>query len=348
MKPGLYIFATLSLIAIVGALAYTVNPNKYLVELMGVPIEFHISVWIILPMIVLFFFTLAHMFFYGLRNYLMLKKWYKDTSSLENALYASLVNEPKEYKYTIEDIGSVAVLLSKSTINLSDNVEGLSPKLSRIAHLIQKIKNGEYVDLKEHKLSKVFKEGNPLLIQNRLNCLKSDETFIEGVMRSSASYSKPVQAQALAMFAQISDFGHARKYAKLFDEKNFVLMLGRMKLENTLGLTSDILNEFVGALNLTCQDFISVAQITKKHFKPEENLALFYTYQGKNDKAQNAYLYLLFEYELLEQVANYLQEQGESEFMKFRALYILKREHRGYKLNDIIDINSLCQETKSY
>jgi hypothetical protein len=348
MKPGLYIFATLALIAIVGALAYTVNPDKYLVELMGIPFEFHVAVWLILPMIVLFFFTLAHMFFYGLRNYLMLKKWYKDTSSLESALYASLVNEPKEYKYAIEDIGSVAVLLNKSTINLSDNVEGLSPKLSLISHLIQKIKSGEYVDLKEHKLSKVFKEGNPILIQNRLNCLKSDDAFIEGVMRSTASYSKPVQAQALAMFAQMSDFGHARKYAKLFDEKNFLLMLERMKLEDNLGLTSDILNEFIDALKLSCQDFISVAIITKKHFKPEENLALFYAYQSQNEKAQNAYLYLLFEYELLEQVSNYLQEQGESEFMKFRALYILKREHRGYKLDDIIDIGSLCQESKSY
>jgi len=348
MKPGLYIFATLALITIIGALAYTVNPDKYVVELMGISFEFHIAFWLILPMIILFFFTLAHMFFYGLRNYLMLKKWHKDTASLEDAIYASLVNEPKEYKYGITDIGSVAVILSKSSIHLSDHVEGLSPKLSRISHIIQKIKNHEYVDLKEHKLEKVFKSGNPLLIQNRLNRLQSDNTFVEEVMRDTATYSNQVQGEALSIFAQTSDFKQARKYAKLFDEKNFLAMLGRIDPEDNLGLTSDILNEFVDALKLSCQDFISVAVISKKYFKPEENLALFYAYQTQNEKAQNAYLYLLFEYELLEQVANYLQEQGEGEFMKFRALYILKREHRGYKLDNIIDIHSLCQESKFY
>jgi hypothetical protein len=253
-----------------------------------------------------------------------------------------LVNEPKAYKYAIEDIGSVAVVLSKASMNLSDNVEGLSPKLSRISHLIQKIKNGEYVDLKEHKMAKTFSEGNPILIQNRLNRLKSDTLFVEDVMRSNAEYSTQVQAEALSIFSQRADFSQARKYAKVFDEKNLLLMLGRMNAEDNLSLTGDILNEFVLALKLQCQDFIAIAKITKKYFKPEENLALFYTYQAENEKAQNAYLYLLFEYELLDQVSNYLQEQGEFECMKFRALYILKREHTGYKLDDIIDIDSIC------
>jgi len=347
MKPGLYIFATLALVAIIGALAYTVNPDKYTVELMGMQFEFHIAVWLILPMLILFVFTLAHMFFYGLRNYLMLKKWHKDTLCLENALYASLIHEPKAHKYAIEDIASVAVLLSKSSIHLFDNVEGLSPKLSRITHLIQKIKNGEYIDLKEHKLLKTFKEGNPLLIQNRLNRLKSDETFVQDVMRSSSEYSKEVQAEALYIFATESDFIEARKYIKVFDEKHLLLMLKRMNSENNLALTGDILNEFVDILKLKCQDFISIARITKKYFKPEENLALFYDYQVQNEKAQNAYLYLLFEYELLEKASHYLQEQREHEFMKFRALYILKREHTGYKLDDIIDIEFLCHEHKT-
>lgn len=342
MKLGLYIFATLALVAIIGILAYTVNPDKYMIEVMGMQFEFYIAIWIVLPMLLLFIFTLGHMFFYGLRNYFMLKKWHKDTLSLEDALYDSLTNEAKSYKYAIKDIGSVAVLLSKSSLNLSDNVEGLSPKLSRMAHLVQKINNGEYVDLKEHKISKVFKFGNPLLIKNRLNRLKSDEIFVEEVMRSTDEYSTQVQKEALKTFAEKSTLIEAKKYVKIFDEQNFVSMLKRVSHENDLGLNSDILNEFVDALNLKCQDFITMAKITKKYFKPEENLALFYAYQLVNEKAQNAYLYLLFEYELLEQVSNYLQEHGEAEFMKFRALYILKREHTGYKLDDIIDIDSIC------
>ncbi|MDQ7085067.1 MAG: hypothetical protein Q9M36_09080 [Sulfurovum sp.] len=345
MKAGLYIFATIALIAIIGALVYAVNPNKYLIEFMGLSFHFYIALWFILPMLLLFFFTLTHMFFYGLKTYLTLKKWNKDTLSLEDALYWSLVNEPKKQKYGIEGINSTAVLLSKASLTLSDNVEGLTEKLSRVVHLIQKINNGEYVDLKEHKMDKVFKSGNPILIQNRLNCLLSHPSFVEGVMRASSEYSEIVQAEALAIFAQKSDFLQARKYANGFDAKNFLLMLERIGNGNDLGLTIDILNDFVEAIPFQCADFIKIATISKKYFKPEDNLALFYGYQSQNEKAQNAYLYLLFEYELLEQVSNYLSEQGETEFIKFRALYTLKKEYSGYKLEDIIDIDSICKHS---
>ena len=348
MRVGLYIFASLVLIGIIGAVTYTINPNHYVVELMGINFNFPIALWFILPMILLFIFTLTHMFFYGLKNYFLLKKWQKDSHTLEDALYWSLVNEPKEQKYSINEVAASAVLLGKASINISDNVEGLTPRLARVVNIIQKIKNGEYVDLKENKMSKIFNPGNPILIQNRLNCLESDDNFVEGVMRSSSSYSEVVQAEALETFARKENFEKARKYVKVFDVKNFLVLLNRVTQQDKLGLTTEILTEFVNVLELKCEDYIQIAVITKKYFKPEENLILFREYQIKNEKAQNAYLYLLFEYELLDQVSTYLDEQEEGEFMKFRALYTLKKEHSKFKLEDIIDINSICSEQNFY
>jgi len=346
MRLGLYIFATLGLIGIMGGLAYAVNPNHYVIEFMGINFNFPIALWFVLPMIVLFVFTLLHMFFYGLKNYFLLKKWHKDTNTLEDALYWALVNEPKEQKYAIDEVGSSAVLLGKASLNLSDNVEGLTPRLARVVNIIQKIKNGEYVDLKEQKMTKVFNAGNPILIQNRLNCLESDEKFVEGVMRATSEYSEIVQSEALETFARKENFVKARKYSKVFDVKNFLVMLNRVTQEDDLGLNTEIINEFVHALELKCADYISIAMITKKYFKPEENLLLFREFQVKNEKAQNAYLYLLFEYELIEQVGVFLDEQEEDEFIKFRALYQLKQQKNKYKLEDIIDINSVCNENK--
>ncbi|TNF45369.1 MAG: hypothetical protein EP216_00250 [Epsilonproteobacteria bacterium] len=345
MRLALYIFATLALMGMVAAFTYTINPNYYAVELMGINFTFPMAAWIVAPMVLLFIFTLIHMFFYGLKNYFILKKWQKDTNTLEDALYWSLVNEPKEQKYSIETFGSSALLLGKSSLDVSDNIEGLTPRLARVVNIIQKVKNGEYVDFKEEKMSKVFNAGNPILIQNRLNRLENDEKFVEEVMKSTSEYSKPVQTEALRAFANKVDFVKARKYAKVFNTESFFVMLNRVTAEDNLELTPEVLTEFIEALDIGCQDFIKIAAVTKKYFNPEENLTLFRTYQVKNPKAQNAYLYLLFEYELLEQVALYLQEQEEGEFIKFRAWYTLKQEHNNpYRLKDIIDIDSICNE----
>lgn len=348
MRVGLYIFAALVLMGIIGAAAYSINPDHYVLELMGINFSFPVAVWIVLPMFILFLFTLVHMFVYGLKNYFKLKKWHKDTQTLEDAFYWSLVNEPKKQKYGIEDIRNSANLLTKASITVSDNVDGLTPRLSRVVNIIQKIKNGEYIDLKEEKMAKVFQKGNPILMQNRLNFLKTDDNFVEEVMKSTSAYSEAVQAEALDIFARTKNFTQARKYVKVFDIKNFFVMLNRVDSTNDLELTSEILTAFVKALDLTCQDFIQIAYVTKKYFKPEENLLLFRNYQLENNKAQNAFLYLLFEYELLDQVTAYLDEHEKSEFVKFRALHELKQQNSKYILEDIIDISTVCNETRLY
>ncbi len=178
--------------------------------------------------------------------------------------------------------------------------------------------------------------------------MKSDDKLIEDVMRSTSEYSPAVQERALEVFAKKETFTKAQKYVKVFDVKNFLVMLNRVEQENDLELTTEILTTFVEALDLKCADYIQIALVTKKYFKPEENLLLFRKYQEENEKAQNAYLYLLFEYELSDQVGIYLDEQEENDFMKFRAFYELKKQHSKYRLEDIIDIHSLCTETKPY
>jgi len=344
MKLGLYTFAALTLILLTGAFVYTLELGSYRLDILNITLP--VTIWVILPALLLFLFTIAHILFYGLRNYFQIKKWKRDAETLEDALYWSLVNEPKEQKYGMSEIRESAVLLGKSSLAISDNVNGLSPRLSKVVSIIQKIKNGEYVDLKEEKMAKVFNIGNPILVKNRLNRLESDEKFVEGVMKATSDYSEAVQQEALSIFAGKSDFEQVRKYTKVFDVKNFLVMLNRVTSEDNLHLNKEILSVFIEDLKLSCADFIKIAEVTKKYFKPDENLALFNGYQKENDKAQNAYLYLLFEYELMDQVGIFLEEQEENEFIKFRALYQLKKDNSKYKLEDIIDIHSVCSNTK--
>ena len=342
MRLGLYIFAALTLIGIVGAITYTVNPNNYLLEVMGINFNFPVSVWIVLPMVLLLVFTVIHMIFYSLKSYFKLKKWHRDAETLDDALYWSMVKEPKEQKYAIPAIGSSAALLGQANIEVLDGVEGLSPRLAKVLNLLNKIKNGEYVDLKENKMGKVFNEGNPILVQNRLNRLESDDRFVEDVMKSAASFSDPVRQKALEIFARKETFFKARKYAKVFDVKNFFVMLERMNSDDDMELSTEILDDFIAALKLTCNDFTKIAYITNKHFSPDINLALFKKYQASNPKAQHAYLYLLFEYELMDAIAAYLEEHDDRDFIRGRALYELKKANKNYKIEELIDINAIC------
>jgi len=139
-------------------------------------------------------------------------------------------------------------------------------------------------------------------------------------------------------------FFKARKYAKIFDAESLHVMLSRVAHEEDMGLNAEILNDFVAALKLNCSDFVKIANVTKKVFSPAQNLALFKEYQSKYPKAQEAYLYLLFDYELLDEASAYLDEHEEHEFLKFRAFYELKKSHKKFKLEDLINVNTICSK----
>jgi hypothetical protein len=154
MRLGLYIFAALTLIAMVGAFTYTINPNNYIVEVFGINFNFPVAVWVIMPMLLLLLFTVIHMIFYSLKSYFKLKKWHRDAATLDDALYWSLVNEPKEQKYSIPEIASSAALLGQADIKMLDNVDGLSSRLSKVLNIIRKIHNVNILILKQRRCLK--------------------------------------------------------------------------------------------------------------------------------------------------------------------------------------------------
>jgi hypothetical protein len=344
MKVWLYIFLTLLIMVGMGAYVYTLNPGGHTLEILGVSLTLPIAVWIVLPTFILLTYTLLYLLIHGLRSYFIIKRWRRDSDTLEDALYWSLLNEPKKQRYALDEIGGSATLLESATLSLLDKrIEGLNPRLTRVVDVLIRIKSGEYVDLKTEKMARVFSHGNPYLIQNRLNRLENDEKFVNEVLSSSGKFSPQVREEALHTFAKKSTFDMARKYMKLFDSESFFILLERTTMEEKLGLTTEILNEFVMALNIGCRDYIRLARHTKKIFLPQENLMMFEQYQKGNAEAQHAYLYLLFEYELLDEVENYFEEYDSSDFIKFRALYTLKKEHKGFKLEDVLELDSLCK-----
>ncbi len=344
MRVGLYTVAALVLLALMAAFVYTQMPGYHTLEFFGVNITLPVVVWVMLPALLLFLFSLLHLLIYGFKSYLQERRWQRDAATLDDALYWSLVKEPKEQHYSVPAIEDSAMLLNKASLELTEYVEGLNPRLAKIATLILKIKNGEYVDLKAEKLGKVFADGNPYLIQNRLNRLDSDEKFIEEVIKSSTSFSDPVRQKALSLFVQRADFPKARAFAKLFGVEHFMQMIRRAaNAEEKLGLTPDICTHFVESLPMQCRDFMLLAKELKGIFDPDTTLSLFKRYQKENEKAQSAYLYLLFEYELSEEAKAYLDEQGETEFAKFRAYLALKEAGYHASFEALFEPETLCK-----
>ncbi len=344
MRLGLYLIASIILMAIVGIFVYTINPNNYTIDQFAVSITMPIAVWVILPMLALMFASVVHMMFYGTKNFFKFKKWEKDTASLDDALYWSLLNEPKAHKFNLPILKQTASLLAVSSVKVDGAVDDISDKLRGALTLVTEISRGEYVDLKARKLDKVLSAENPLVVKNLMNRLDKEATFAEEVLQSKESYSDELFKEALKKFSLTATFPKAQKYANLYNKESFFILLTRITREDDLGLTKDILDVFIVALEskLVCGDYLQIATLMMNELSPDENLKLWREYEGKYADAQIAYLYLLFDYEMIDKAGEYLAEHDENDFKRFRALFDLKKEHKKYKITDLMNIRHIC------
>jgi len=243
-----------------------------------------------------------------------------------------------------KEVRSNGKLFSKATIDVRGSTEGMSEKFIDTIALIKDIERGEYVDLKEKKLDKKLSRENPIYIKNNLNRLDVDPKFVEEVLQSTSTHDNSVVKKALELFAKNETFYKAKKYVKIFDVDNFFVMVERSGEREDIGMNEENIIFFVTELPFTCREYMRLARRCLKKFSPDTNLSIFRDFKSKDENANQSYLYLLFEYELLDDIEEFLSEHAESDFIRFRALYTLKKMNNKYNVENMVSSYAVCNE----
>jgi hypothetical protein len=343
MRLGAYLFLGLIFIGMVGGGVYLLYPGYHSITLMGITLNLPIAAWVVLPLLVFFLLTILHMVYHGTRSYFHRRRWVRDAEELQDAFYWSLLKEPKEHLYHMPSMKEGAPILNVSHIEVVGNIHGLSDKLMDTIEWVKKIEKGEYVDLRAKKVERFLSKENPVLVQNLLNRLDTDREFAETVLQTRENYAEAVSRKALDRLVQREEISRLSKYISLMDVSHLYTILDRVDRKEDVGLTPASAKIFTERLELECPDYIRLMRTTLRRFTPDENLKLFKELAAEKEKAQNAYLYLLFEYEMIDQVQKYLEEHDDMEFKAFRALLALKQARYPFRIDDLLDSEIACR-----
>ena len=343
MRLGTYIFSgTIFIIFVVGTV-YLLTPDYYSLSLMGITLNLPIAAWVGIPALILFVLTILHMGYHGTKSYINLKKWQKDVESAKDALYWALIAEPKKHNYSIAKIKEGAILLNGSTLTPTGNMIGLSEKLDKTVEIIKNIQNGEYVNLNEHNIERHMGKNNPILVKNQLNRLEKDSGFADEILHYRENYDDSVVSRALDIVIESGNLFKVKKYASLMNGEQFHSLMKKIEKSGDIKINFETVEDIMKENEMGCPEYIAMARAIHKKFTPDETLSLFRRLASEREEAQNAYLYLLFEYEMLDEVKRFLEEYDESEFKPFRAFQILKRGKYHYKIDDLINSSIVCK-----
>lgn len=330
-----YTIASLILIGLVGWYVQSyLTQDTYSIDFFGIHLPpLAIAVWVIVPLIVLYMFSVLHMAFYSVLGNLKLRKYEKDFETIIDGMVdAYLGKKERKHIYKTERYQLLGSLIDNTTFitNNDTHTDVENTKINTVLKVIRDIHSGNVVDLKIYGL----KNENPLVIQNNHNKYKNEILKAEEIFANSADYDKELCEVAYNDFVAVASLGSIEKNKEFMTKKSLFKVLARINAgENKIEATTQELISLFNTLDLTSQDYIEISKVLSGTMLPQDRIKLFETLSEEKEKVMEAYLYTLFDLEMNSLASDILDVSQPDEYMKFKAYFALKDADKNFSID---------------
>jgi len=319
-----YIFGSLVLAIAIFTYVFNLELGDYTIEAFGYVQTLPIAVWVIAPFILLFILSVLHILYYGLKNFFSLKAVSKDSEALSNLINKKLLNESTKVNLKNKNCKEIGNILSQLDISLTNSDISIENKtISKTIDQIMAINSGKYISSKELKLD----NKNPLMVKNINNRIKADDNFALEVLKKQTEYADENVQNA---FDKVIESKTMTTIKKIMDELTFTpdmaikLFKKDSEQDAQFTLTNEQILNIIKTIDLTNNQLATIAKNYKKQISPEKLIKLYEDISSYKEEYIGAYLYVLAEYEMIDNMRDILENSGSDEFIPFKALVDLK------------------------
>lgn len=333
-----YTVAAFLLMAALGAYVYAyVTQETTTLDFFGIPLPaLSIAIWVVIPLFVLYIASVLHMSFYSLLGSINLRKYEKDYERvLDLIVDAYLGKKDRKHTFKTAPYSLLGKLLDNSTIFPNNNItfnydNEKTQKMSKVLKVIEDIKSGEVVDLKQFHLS----NENDLMIQNERNRYKKGDLTAEIILSNPSKYDDVLRKEAYIDYVKSASLVNIEKYKALLGKEAFYAIIARVNADDfTLEIKNETIISFLSTLKFTSEEYIQLSSvISNGAMIPDQRIKLFELLSDENDDVTEAYLYTLFDLEMLSLANEILANSQADEYQNFKAYSTLKECNKNFSI----------------
>ncbi|MGP1450877.1 MAG: hypothetical protein ACTTJS_07135 [Wolinella sp.] len=310
IATGLYVYSF-------NADSYTFNPPFSTTQ-----VTLLVAIWILIPLAIFFLLSLALM---TLGKFSCMLSEYHDKKDYELFLQQILFQGiGREFKAVFKTTRFRHLSGILRRFNLTPNTQSTLSNESEIDALIEasaKIKSGEVVELRRFHVE----QNSALNIKNQLNRLKNDpKSALEIVKKQDTP--ELLRHEAICELIKNGEEKEVRKYQKSIPiDREIVNTLIDSYKDKKISLTHEEIVNFTSEAGFMAKDYLDLARTLKGILEPDSWLKLFEMLADSSDIAEEAYLYVLIELEMIERANERLATCAKDDFLKVRALLELRK-----------------------
>ena len=319
MKTRKFLVYCIIYIAVVAGLTYSLNSSDFTFELLGQAITLPVAVWVTLPVAVLALLALLHIAYHGYAFY-RYKKWIKKDSQLYKDLAKETLlgfDSNKEFKTDAYKIAS-QVTRSISPWNEFKEMGVDDAELNNIMQTIKSIKNNEIVDLKKFRLAKDSK----INILNELNKIEQLPTYYLDLLKNH-DLNDTLKKAAVAKLIKTAPFGDIKRANLDLSSEEIMAIIARF-VNDEIDLSSDEIFDLLNNAKVTKAQYDKAAIMLRNKLKPDAFIGIFEKLKSIHADADEAYVYALFELQMLDKVREAVENSDPDEFKEIKVLLFLR------------------------
>ena len=328
-----YIISSILLIIIIAGYVFSLEANDYTIVILDNTFTFPIAVWAIIPVIILFVASIFHMLFYGFRTFLNSRAVEKDEKNIVNLLKETLLENQNKIKFKTKTFIDLSSILSQLTFDVKNDFDSKDKDLNEIISLISKVNAGESVSLKNYK----FNKHGSIVKKNLINKINSEVDYALDVIKKSDTFSSDIVKIAFLHVLKEKSMTTINKILSYVNlDKEMTLSLFEKDKENAdFSIGFENIKKYAKEANLDKKEYISLFKLYKDTFTPDELIKLYEELSCEDENSSEAYLYILFEFEMIDTLREVLDATSDKDFKAFRALLDLKDNSKHYTLETI-------------
>jgi len=330
-----YIVASLSLMVLVGWYIYAyITHESMSIDFFGIHLpSLSVAMWVVIPMFALFLASFLHISFYSLLGSMKLRKYDKDFDKIIDAIVdAYLAKEDRNHSFKTSRYKLIGSLIDNATIfphaNMLDDID--NEKVNDVIKAINKIQNGEVVELKKYSLAK----NNQLLIQNIKNNYKNGGITAQDILNNSKNYDDSICKFVYVDIAKTSPLKLIEEHKSFLTKEALFEIMNRVNAsENTLEIANEDMIKLFDKLELTQKDYMKISKILSKSMSPDQRIKLFEILSENDESLLDVYLYTLYDLGMLELADEILRNSEETEYLNFKAYRALKNDNQNFSID---------------
>lgn len=334
-----YIGFSLFLILAVTLYVYSVESGNYEITVLDNTIQLPTVLWILIPVAILFFFTVLHLIFYGTLNFFKARAYCNDEENIIETLKMLLLEKENKKRFKTKAYRNLSSILKQLDIHVKKDgtFTSSNEELNTIVASIKDIENGKFINEKSLKIN----SNSNLAQKNLINKINEQVDYAVDVLKKHENFSFEVVKVAFFVVLENKSMTTVKKvYSNINLTKDMALKLFLKDIDNTeFGLSKDEIVKIVKNLNYTQEEYMHLAKLYKEALNPDKLIELFESLSNENDEATGAYFYILLELEMIDKLKDLISGHSDNEYKAIRALLDLKEAGKHYSFDDLINIS---------